>query len=164
MARELRAVIRWPAEAGGGYYERTLETRRSPVDEQRTRTGSARTVRLRPDPVSSGTGDGPYMACLRGKSFPLGATLAPGGANFSVFAKHSTGAQLLLFDDVDAPTPSRVVNLDLGLTEPTIIGTSLCPASPRARSMDTGSPDLSIPREGCVSTPTRYCSTLTGNA
>jgi hypothetical protein len=113
---------------------------------------------------SSGTGDGPYMACLRGKSFPLGATLAPGGANFSVFAKHSTGAQLLLFDDVDAPTPSRVVNLDLGLTEPTIIGTSLCPASPRARSMDTGSPDLSIPREGCVSTPTRYCSTLTGNA
>ncbi len=26
-----------------------------------------------------------------GKSFPLGATLAPGGVNFSVFAKHSTG-------------------------------------------------------------------------
>jgi pullulanase/glycogen debranching enzyme len=52
------------------------------------------------------------MACLKGKSFPLGATLAPGGANFSIFAKHSTGAQLLLFDDVDAPTPSRVIDLD----------------------------------------------------
>ena len=32
-----------------------------------------------------------------GKSFPLGATLVPGGANFSVFSKHSTGPQLLLF-------------------------------------------------------------------
>src|SRR5215471_4429282 len=47
-----------------------------------------------------------------GKSFPLGATLVPGGANFSVFAKHSTGTQLLLFDDVDAPKPSRVIDLD----------------------------------------------------
>lgn len=52
------------------------------------------------------------MACLKGKSFPLGVTLAPGGANFSVFAKHSTGAQLLLFDHVDAPAPSRVIDLD----------------------------------------------------
>jgi isoamylase len=52
------------------------------------------------------------MAYSRGKSFPLGATLAPGGANFSVFAKHSTAAQLLLFDDVDATKPSRVIDLD----------------------------------------------------
>ena len=49
---------------------------------------------------------------LRGRSFPLGATLVPGGANFSVFAKHSTAAQLLLFDDADAATPSRVIDLD----------------------------------------------------
>jgi hypothetical protein len=34
----------------------------------------------------------------RGNSFPLGATLSSGGANFSVFAKHSGAAQLLLFD------------------------------------------------------------------
>jgi isoamylase len=47
-----------------------------------------------------------------GRSFPLGAALVSGGANFSVFAKHSTGAQLLLFDDADAPTPSRVIDLD----------------------------------------------------
>src|SRR4051794_22441123 len=47
-----------------------------------------------------------------GKSFPLGATLVRGGANFSVFAKHSTGAQLLLFDDAEAPKPSRIINLD----------------------------------------------------
>ena len=52
------------------------------------------------------------VACRVGKSFPLGATLVPGGANFSVFSKHSTGAQLLLFDDLDAPKPSRVIDLD----------------------------------------------------
>ena len=50
--------------------------------------------------------------CQPGKSYPLGATLVPGGANFSVFAKHNTAAQLLLFDGVDAPEPSRVIDLD----------------------------------------------------
>jgi isoamylase len=48
----------------------------------------------------------------RGSSFPLGATLSNGGANFSVFSKHSTAAQLLLFDTVDDPEPSRVIDLD----------------------------------------------------
>jgi isoamylase len=52
------------------------------------------------------------LNCRHGKSFPLGATLVEGGANFSVYAKHSTAAQLLLFDDVDAATPSRVIDLD----------------------------------------------------
>jgi len=52
------------------------------------------------------------LVCERGQSFPLGATLVPGGANFSVFAKHSTGAQLVLFDDIDAPEPARVIDLD----------------------------------------------------
>jgi len=48
----------------------------------------------------------------QGKSFPLGATLSRGGANFSVFAKHNVTVQLLLFDDVDAPTPSRMIDLN----------------------------------------------------
>ena len=48
----------------------------------------------------------------QGKSFPLGTTLSCGGANFSVFAKHSKAAQLLLFDRVDDPEPSRVIDLD----------------------------------------------------
>jgi glycogen operon protein len=48
----------------------------------------------------------------RGKSFPLGATVSPEGTNFSVFAKHSTAAQLLLFDHADDPAPSRVIDLD----------------------------------------------------
>jgi len=48
----------------------------------------------------------------QGKSFPLGATLSRDGANFSVFAKHSRAAQLLLFDCVDDPEPSLVIDLD----------------------------------------------------
>jgi isoamylase len=48
----------------------------------------------------------------RGKSFPLGATLSHGGANFSVFAKHSSAAQLLLFDHANDPGPSRVIDFD----------------------------------------------------
>jgi isoamylase len=47
-----------------------------------------------------------------GSSFPLGATLSSDGANFSVFANHSTAAQLLLFDAADDPEPSRVIDLD----------------------------------------------------
>ncbi len=52
------------------------------------------------------------MTCLPGRSCPLGAAPSASGVNFSVFAKHSTAAQLLLFDDVDAPQPSRVIDLD----------------------------------------------------
>jgi glycogen operon protein len=48
----------------------------------------------------------------RGKSFPLGAMLNGDGANFSVFAKRSTAAQLLLFDHTDDAEPSRVIDLD----------------------------------------------------
>jgi isoamylase len=46
-----------------------------------------------------------------GTSFPLGATIVPGGANFSVFSKRATGVQLLFFDRVDADAPSRVIDL-----------------------------------------------------
>jgi len=99
----------------------------------------------------------------RGKSFPLGATLVPGGTNFSVFAKHITAAQLLLFDGADAANASRVIDLDVR-TSPTVIGTPLCPTSRRARSMATASPGLSILRGGFVSTLTSCCSTRTGNA
>ena len=47
-----------------------------------------------------------------GKSFPLGASLVAGGANFSVFSKHATAVQLLLFDGVDNDRPSKVIDLD----------------------------------------------------
>ena len=49
---------------------------------------------------------------LRGSSAPIGATLVDGGVNFSVYSKHATELQLLLFDHEDAARPSRVVPLD----------------------------------------------------
>jgi isoamylase len=48
----------------------------------------------------------------QGRSFPLGATLCDGGANFSVFSKHSTAVELCLFERVDAAEPALVIALD----------------------------------------------------
>ena len=47
-----------------------------------------------------------------GRSFPLGATIYPEGVNFSVFSKQSEAVQLLFFDHIDDPKPSRVIELD----------------------------------------------------
>ena len=45
-----------------------------------------------------------------GSSAPLGATVRPDGVNFSVFSKHATAIELLLFDDAEAVQPSRIVH------------------------------------------------------
>src|SRR5260370_35963521 len=47
-----------------------------------------------------------------GRSCPLGATLYPEGANFSVYSKHATAVGLLLFDGVDDARPARVIRID----------------------------------------------------
>lgn len=49
---------------------------------------------------------------LPGRSYPLGATVYSNGVNFSVFSKHATAIDLLLFDDPHAPSPSEVIRLD----------------------------------------------------
>jgi isoamylase len=46
-----------------------------------------------------------------GTSSPLGATVQPGGVNFSVYSKNATSIELLLFDNGDAMAPSRVISL-----------------------------------------------------
>ena len=48
---------------------------------------------------------------LPGKPFPLGATPEADGVNFSVWSRHASAVELLLFDAVDSPLPSRVVRL-----------------------------------------------------
>ena len=49
----------------------------------------------------------------QGTSSPLGATPGPEGTNFSVFSKHATGVELLLFDRVDdGADAARVVRTD----------------------------------------------------
>ena len=48
----------------------------------------------------------------KGGSSPLGATPSPDGVNFSVFSRHATGVELLLFDGVDDTKAASVVRLD----------------------------------------------------
>src|SRR5690242_18061514 len=47
-----------------------------------------------------------------GQSSPMGATLLPGGANFSVFSRSATAIELLFFDRADDVRPSRVIPID----------------------------------------------------
>jgi isoamylase len=47
-----------------------------------------------------------------GKSFPLGATVSAGGVNFCVFSKYCEKMELVLFDNIDALTPTRIIELD----------------------------------------------------
>ena len=49
---------------------------------------------------------------LPGQSFPLGATVDPEGVNFCIFSEHAEAIELLLFDEANAPQPSRVIKLD----------------------------------------------------
>ena len=46
-----------------------------------------------------------------GAAAPLGATVTGDGVNFSVFSKHATGIDLLLFDHVDDAKPTRVIDV-----------------------------------------------------
>jgi isoamylase len=47
-----------------------------------------------------------------GRSSPLGASLSLEGVNFSVYSKHATGIELLLFDRVDDARPARVIRIN----------------------------------------------------
>ncbi len=47
-----------------------------------------------------------------GTSYPVGATVSPGGINFCVYSRDATGITLALFDDVHDERPTRVIPLD----------------------------------------------------
>ena len=47
-----------------------------------------------------------------GRSFPLGASFARGGVNFSVFSRSASAVDLLLFERADDRRPSRVIPID----------------------------------------------------
>ncbi len=53
-----------------------------------------------------------FVNIPHGKSHPLGATYYPEGVNFSIFSKHATRVDLLLFDHEDDATPSSVISMD----------------------------------------------------
>jgi glycogen operon protein len=54
----------------------------------------------------------PVVAPTTGRSFPIGSTLVPGGANFSIFSRSAASIELLFFDRVDDARPSRVIPID----------------------------------------------------
>lgn len=47
-----------------------------------------------------------------GRPYPLGSSLCPGGANFSVYANNASAVELLLFDAVDAEMPTHFIPLE----------------------------------------------------
>jgi len=51
-------------------------------------------------------------AARAGDSAPLGATPTASGVNFSLFSRHASGVELLLFEREDDTRPSRVIHLD----------------------------------------------------
>ena len=61
---------------------------------------------------STGERTGAAAPSHAGLSFPLGASIVPGGINFSVFSRHATRIELLLFDSVGQVQPTRVIELD----------------------------------------------------
>jgi glycogen operon protein len=54
----------------------------------------------------------PLAAPMNGCTFPLGATMARGGANFSLFSRSAARIELLFFHRVDDARPSLVIPLD----------------------------------------------------
>jgi glycogen operon protein len=54
----------------------------------------------------------PSDELLRGKSFPIGATITPEGVNFSIYSRSATGMELLLFDHVDDARPAQTIRFD----------------------------------------------------
>jgi isoamylase len=55
---------------------------------------------------------GAEQSVSAGRSSPLGATVAPGGVNFSIFSRSATGIELLFFDGEEDARPSRVITID----------------------------------------------------
>ena len=80
----------------------------------------------------------PFPAQKTGRSFPIGATLINGGANFSVFSRSAASMELLLFDRVDDGRPSRVSQWIRQRTAPTTIGMSTFPGCKQVRSTASG--------------------------
>ncbi|MEJ2326435.1 MAG: glycogen debranching enzyme, partial [Chromatiaceae bacterium] len=54
---------------------------------------------------------GPY-ATRPGRRYPVGATVEDDGVNFSVYSRHATGGELLLYETALSAEPFQVIRLD----------------------------------------------------
>ena len=95
----------------------------------------------------------------RGSSFPLGATVCPGGVNFSVFSKNATAVELLFFDRTNDPTLSEQYISIRKRIKPITTGMFMCLIFRQGRYMVIVSMDLLIPSAECVLTR-RRCSLI----
>ncbi|MEW6530237.1 MAG: glycogen debranching protein GlgX [Thermodesulfobacteriota bacterium] len=50
-----------------------------------------------------------------GTRYPLGASWRAQGTNFSIFSRHATSVELLLYEHADSPNPLQVIKLDPSL-------------------------------------------------
>jgi len=64
------------------------------------------------DPPSSSPPAQKVFRISAGRHHPLGATVAEGGVNFSLYSRSATAVELLLFDRFDEPVPRQVIRLD----------------------------------------------------
>src|ERR1700691_4021505 len=53
-----------------------------------------------------------FADSVLGRSSPLGASVVPGGVNFSVYSRSASAVDLLLFDKDDDAQPARVIPID----------------------------------------------------
>src|SRR5258705_5004631 len=100
----------------------TLRWRRRPRDRDedvrrvRSAEGASAEVRLRTGSRCRGrqgvAGQAVNGGVDEGSSSPLGATPSRDGVNFSVYSRHATGIELLLFDGVDDAKAARAIRLD----------------------------------------------------
>ena len=58
------------------------------------------------------TASPPPYVIRPGRRYPPGASVEDNGVNFSVFSRHATGAELLLYAAADSPEPLQTVRLD----------------------------------------------------
>ena len=98
----------------------------------------------------------------RGRSAPLGATVEPGGVNFSVFSKSADRVELLLFDREDAARadPGHPAGSDRPPHLP-LLARLRARASRRASSTAIAPTVPSRPSAACASTRASCCSTPT---
>lgn len=54
----------------------------------------------------------PHYRTRPGNRYPIGATPVEGGINFSLFSRHATAMELLLYERADSPEPFQTVTLD----------------------------------------------------
>src|SRR6266568_5637385 len=101
-----------------GAIRRQLRPRHRHADLRGLRApeGASGEVRLRTRPCrgvrQAAPGETVSDGLEEGGSSPLGATPSRDGVNFSVYSRHATGVQLLLFNGVDDAHAARVVRLD----------------------------------------------------